>query len=75
MELMAVLANPAPAEASWRVLYSYRSGFEGGSVVVGRPSVAAGRFEGAVNRGPYAAQWQSWRRLVPMHSNSIGMSP
>jgi hypothetical protein len=35
MELTAVLANPAPVEASWCVLYSYRSGFEGGSVAVG----------------------------------------
>jgi hypothetical protein len=40
--------------------------------VVGCPAAAAGRFEGAVNRGPYAAQWRSWRRLVPVHSNSIG---
>jgi hypothetical protein len=40
--------------------------------VVGRPAAAAGRFEGVVNGGPYAAQWQSWRRLVPVHSNSIG---
>jgi hypothetical protein len=55
MELTAVLANPAPAEASWQVLCSYRSDFEGGSVVVGRPAVAVGRFEGAVNGGPYAA--------------------
>jgi hypothetical protein len=51
-ELTAVLANLAPVEASWRVLCSYRSGFEGGGVVVGRPAVAAGRFEGAVNGGP-----------------------
>jgi hypothetical protein len=42
MELTAVLANPAPVEASWRILCSYRSGFEGGSVVVGRPAAAAG---------------------------------
>jgi hypothetical protein len=35
VELTAVLANPAPVEASWRVLCPYRSGFEGGSVVVG----------------------------------------
>jgi hypothetical protein len=28
-ELTAVLANPSPVEASWYVLYSYRSGFEG----------------------------------------------
>jgi hypothetical protein len=41
-ELTAILANPAPAEASWRVLCSYRSGFEGGGVVVGRPVAAAG---------------------------------
>jgi hypothetical protein len=74
MELTAVLANPAPVEASWRVLCSYRSGFEGGGLVVGRPAAATGRFEGVVNGGPYAAQWQSWRRLVPVHSNSIGMS-
>jgi hypothetical protein len=49
---MAVLANPAPAEASWRVLCSYRSGFEGGGVVVGRPATATGRFEGVINGGP-----------------------
>jgi hypothetical protein len=73
-ELTAVLANPAPVEASWCVLCSYRSGFEGGGVVVGRLAVAVGRFEGAVNGGPYEAQWQLWRRLVPVHSNSIGMS-
>jgi hypothetical protein len=60
MELTAVLANPAPVEASWRVLCLYRSDFEGGGVVVSRPAVAVGRFEGAVNGGPYAAQWQSW---------------
>jgi hypothetical protein len=52
MELTAVLVNPAPVEASWRVLCSYRSGFEGGGVVVGRPAAAVGRFEGVVNRGP-----------------------
>jgi hypothetical protein len=51
MELTAVLANPAPVEASWRVLCSYRSGFEGGGTVVGRPAVAVGRFEGAINGG------------------------
>jgi hypothetical protein len=22
--------------------------------------------------GPYVAQWQSWRRPIPVHSNSIG---
>jgi hypothetical protein len=35
VELTAVLANPAPAEASWCVLCSYRSRFEGGGVAVG----------------------------------------
>jgi hypothetical protein len=50
-ELTAVLANPTPVEASWRALCSYRSGFEGGSVVVSHPAAAAGRFEGAVNGG------------------------
>jgi hypothetical protein len=34
-ELTAVLANPAPVEASWCVLCSHRSGFEGGVVAVG----------------------------------------
>jgi hypothetical protein len=29
VELTAVLANPAPIEASWCILCSYRSGFEG----------------------------------------------
>jgi hypothetical protein len=60
MELTAVLANPAPVEVSWRILCSYRSGFEGGGVVVGRPAAVAGRFEGTVDGGPYAAQWGSW---------------
>jgi hypothetical protein len=34
-ELTAVLANPAPVEASWCVLCSYMSGFEGCDAVVG----------------------------------------
>jgi hypothetical protein len=34
-ELTAVLANPASVKASWCVMYSYRSGFEGGGVAVG----------------------------------------
>jgi hypothetical protein len=71
-ELTAVLANPALVGASWRILCSHMSGFEGGDVVVGRPATAAGRFEGAINGGPYAPQWRSWRRLVPAHSNSVG---
>jgi hypothetical protein len=53
-ELTAVLANPAPARASWRVLCSYRSDFEDGDVVVGRPAAAAGRFEGVVNGARYS---------------------
>jgi hypothetical protein len=32
----------------------------------------AGRFEGAVNGGLYEAQWQEWRRPVPVHSNIVG---
>jgi hypothetical protein len=52
MVLTAVLASPPPAEASWRVMCSYRSGFDGNNIVVGRPFVAVVRFEGAVNRGP-----------------------
>jgi hypothetical protein len=35
VELTAVLAHPAPVEAPWCVLCSYRNGFEGGSVAVG----------------------------------------
>jgi hypothetical protein len=34
-EPTAVLENPAPVEASWCVLCSYRSGFEGCGAVVG----------------------------------------
>jgi hypothetical protein len=34
-ELTAVLANPAPVEAAWCVLCSYRSDFEGCGAVVG----------------------------------------
>jgi hypothetical protein len=32
---MAVLANPAAVEASWCIVCSYTSGFEGGGVAVG----------------------------------------
>jgi hypothetical protein len=71
MELTAVLANPAPVGASWRVLRSYRSGFEGGGVVVGRPAAAAGRFEGAVNgasvRGTVAVVATSRPRALQQH--------
>jgi hypothetical protein len=58
-ELTAVLANLAPVGALWRVLCSYKSSFEGGGVVVGRPAAAAGWFEGAVNRGAvsYGPPW------------------
>jgi hypothetical protein len=49
-ELTAILTNLAPVGASWRVLCSYRSSFEGGGVVVDCPAAAAGRFEGAVLR-------------------------
>jgi hypothetical protein len=34
-ELTAILANPAPVEASWCALCLYRSGFEGCGAVVG----------------------------------------
>jgi hypothetical protein len=34
-ELTAILANPAPVEALWCVLCSYRNGFEGCGVAVG----------------------------------------
>jgi hypothetical protein len=50
-ELTAVLANPAPVEASWRVLCSYRSSFEGGGVVVGCPAAARGPVRGCRQRG------------------------
>jgi hypothetical protein len=52
MELTTVLANPALVEAPWRVLCSYRSGFEGRRAAVGRPAAVVGRFEGAVDGGP-----------------------
>jgi hypothetical protein len=61
MELTAVLVNPAPVEASWRVLCLHRGGFAGGGVMVGCPAAAAGQFEGTVNGGP-------------VRGNSIGMS-
>jgi hypothetical protein len=41
----------SPAWASWCVLCSYRSSFEGGGIVVGRLATAAGRFQGVVNGG------------------------
>jgi hypothetical protein len=52
MELTAILANPAAIEASWCVLCSYRSGFEGGGVAVDCPAAIVGRFEGVVDGGP-----------------------
>jgi hypothetical protein len=74
-ELTAVLSNPAPVEASWCVLCSYRSGFEGGGVAVSRPAAVVGRFEGVVDGGEaYVTQWPSWRRLVPARPNSVGVS-
>jgi hypothetical protein len=72
MELTAVLANPAPVEASWRVLCSYRSGFEGGGVVVGRPATAAGRFEGVVNGGPVCGTVVVVAMSCPCAPNSVG---
>jgi hypothetical protein len=75
MELTAVLANPAPAEASWRVLLSYMSGFEGDGVVVGRPTTAAGRFEGVVNgepiRGTVAVVATSCPRAFQQHRDVV----
>jgi hypothetical protein len=70
VELTAVLAFPAPVEASWRVLCSYRSGFEGCSSAVGRLAAVVGRFEGAVDGGPYGVQRRAWWRPAPVHSNS-----
>jgi hypothetical protein len=52
VELTAVLAVPAPVEASWRVLCSYKSSFEGRSAAVGRLAAVVGRFEGVVDGGP-----------------------
>jgi hypothetical protein len=49
-ELTTVLANLAPVGASWRVLCSYRSGFEGGGVEVGCPTVARGPARGRRQR-------------------------
>jgi hypothetical protein len=72
MELTAVLANPAPVEASWRVLCSYRSGFEGGGVVVGRPATTAGRFEGVVNGGPVCGIVVVVAMSCPCAPNSVG---
>jgi hypothetical protein len=57
-ELTVVLANLAPAGASWRVLCPYGSVFEGSGVEVGCPAAARGRLEGGVNgtvRGTVAA--------------------
>jgi hypothetical protein len=50
-ELTAVLANPSPVEALWRVLCSYRSGFEGGGVVVGFLAAIRGPIRGRRQRG------------------------
>jgi hypothetical protein len=42
----------SPVAMSWCVLCSYRSGLEGGSVVVGRLAAVVGRLEGAIDEGP-----------------------
>jgi hypothetical protein len=71
-KLTAIMANPAPVGASWSILCLYRSSFEGGGVVVSCPPAARGPVRGCRQRGgPYAAQWRSWRRPVPVHSNSV----
>jgi hypothetical protein len=72
MELTTVLANLARVGASWRILCSYTSGFEGGGVEVGCPAAARGPVRGCRQRGPYEAQWQARRRPVPVRSNSVG---
>jgi hypothetical protein len=51
-ELTTVLANLVPVGASWRVLCSYMSGFEGGGVEVGCPAVVRGLARGCRLRGP-----------------------
>jgi hypothetical protein len=63
-ELTVVLANLAPAGASWRVLCPYGSVFEGSGVEVGCPAAARGRLEGGVNGRPYEVQWRPWRHPV-----------
>jgi hypothetical protein len=77
-ELTAVLANPASVDASWGILCSYRSGFEGGGVVVGRPAAAAGRFEGAVTGGPVrgtvAVVATSCPRALQQHRDVVTVS-
>jgi hypothetical protein len=74
-ELTAVLANPPPAGASWCVLCSYRSGFEGGSVVVGCLAAVVGRFEGAVDggavRGIVAVMATSCPRALQQHRDFV----
>jgi hypothetical protein len=60
-ELTAVLANPAPVEASWRILCSYRSSFEGGGVAVGCSAAARGPVRGC-------------RRAI-VRSNSMHVGP
>jgi hypothetical protein len=74
-ELTAVLANPAPVEASWCVLCPHRSSFEGGGVALvdWPPWWANSRVP--LTGSPYVAQWLLWQCLVPARPNSIGMSP
>jgi hypothetical protein len=74
-ELTAVLANPGPVEASWHVLCSYKSGFEGGGIVVGRPAAARGLIRGCRQRG--GRTWHSGGRgdvLSPCAPRASGMS-
>jgi hypothetical protein len=74
MELTAVLVNPAPVEASWRVLCLHRGGFAGGGVMVGCPAAAAGQFEGTVNGGPYVAIASGCRHSARRGAAVAGMA-
>jgi hypothetical protein len=71
-ELTTVLANLAPVGASWRILCLYRNGFEGGGVEVVCPAAARRTARGCRHRGPYEAQWQAWRRPIPVRPNRVG---
>jgi hypothetical protein len=73
MEMTAVLVSLGPVLASWRVLCSNRSGFEGSGIVVDRPVFVCERARGSVDKGPYEVQRQTWWCPVPTRFNSAGV--
>jgi hypothetical protein len=76
-ELTTVLTNLAPVGASWHVVCSYRSGFEGGGVAIGCPAVARRPWAGSSVPSTGVRTRHSDRHgdvLSPCAPTALGMS-